>query len=109
MSPGLSLSPEEIISAALVKYTNLTDQDLVNDSLANEIKSCDSPSAIRLVFQQHTRAFDDDDVMLTCLHVIVDNLQALSITPALSEVAGLQAVCLLKYAVYITILKCYFL
>ena len=93
MPTGPSLSPEEIISAALVEYTNLTDQHLVN---ATEIKSCD------------TRAFDDV-MLMTRLRVIDDNLQALSITPALSEVAGLQAVCLFKYTVYITILKCYFL
>jgi hypothetical protein len=109
MSPGPSLSPEEIISAALVEYTNLTGQDLVNDSLATEIKSCDTPSAISLVFQHHARAFDDDVMLMSRLQVIVDNLQALSITPALGELAGLQAVCLLKYAVNITILKCYFL
>ena len=66
-SPGPSLSPEEIMSAALVEYTNLPDQDLVN---ATEIKSCDTPRAVML---------------MTRLQVIVDNLQALSITPALSE------------------------
>lgn len=88
MSPVLSSSPEEIISAAVVKCTKLTKKDLVKDPLAAKIKSCDSPTAVCDVFQQHARAFHDHSKLTACLNVIVNYLHALSTTPALSEVAS---------------------
>ena len=97
---------DKIIRATLDEYTKLTKKDLVNDSLATEIKSSDSSNAICLVFRKHAQAFDNDFMSMTCLEVIVHNLQALTTTPALSEIAGLQDVCLLNYIVYITTLKC---
>jgi len=93
MSPAPSRSPEEIIKDTLVKYTNLTGNDLVNDSPATEIKSFHSPHDIWLVFQQHARAFDDSSKLVASLKVIVDCLQALSTIPTLGKVAGLQVVC----------------
>lgn len=100
MSLVPSLPYEEIICDTLAKYTTLTDKDLVNDSLATEVKSCDSPTALCHVFQQHARPFDDDPMLMTWIKVIVDNLQALSMVPSL------QSVCLSRFMVYITILKC---
>jgi len=100
MSPFPSPSHKEIISTTLVKYTNLTTKDLVNDPLSTKIKSCDSPTAICHVFRQLAQAFGGNPMLMTCLEVIVGNLQALSL------VADPQAVCLLKYIVYIIILKC---
>jgi len=95
-----SLSREEIIRDTRKKYKDRTGKDLVDDSLATEIKSCDSPTAVCHVFRQHAQALGDDSTLMKCLEVIVDGLQALS------KVAGLQDVYLSDYIVYVTILKC---
>jgi hypothetical protein len=113
MSLAHSNSPGGIISATLAKYTVLTDRDLDNDPLAAKIKSCYAPGsdAIYPVLQQHAQTFHDSSKLTIRLKSIVDNLQGLSTTPALSEVASpqLEAACRLKYIVYITILKCFVL
>ena len=56
-------------------------------------KSRDSPTALCHVFQQHTRPFDDDSMLMTWIKVIVDNLQAISLVDVL------QSVCLLKLSI----------
>ena len=91
---SLSGSPEDIISASLAAYTELTEKSLVNnDSLATGIKSGGPPLDIDHVFEQHAQAFGDGDDVKTHLRAILDKLQALSTTPAMSEVApGLPAV-----------------
>jgi hypothetical protein len=85
-------TPEEIINAALVKYTKLTEKDLTVDPLATKIQHCDSPTATCQVLQQHAKAFHDYTRLRACLNVIVDKLHTLSTTPALSELASLQVV-----------------
>jgi len=82
----------EIVSAALVKYTKLTEKDLLNDPLAAEIKSCCTTDTIHPVLRQHAQTFHDHSQLVTCLNVIIDYLQTLSTTPALSEVASPQVV-----------------
>lgn len=103
----MSLVPplEEAISATLVMYTELTGENLVDDPLATKIKSCDD--AIDHLFEHHAQAFGDD--VKIRLHAVLDRLQYVSTTSAISEVAGLQAVCPFEYMVYITVittLKC---
>jgi len=90
MSTVPSLSPEEVISATLVKYKNWTGKNLVDSQLAIEIRSCDPPTVIYSVFERHAQEFDND--VKIRLRAVVDNLQALSTTPAISEVAGLPPV-----------------
>jgi len=95
--PSSSSSPKDLISTTLVKYTNLTGKNLVNDPLAAQIKPRGSPiTGICSVFEMHAAKFDDRVILMRCLNVIVDNLQDLSTIPAINEVAGLQAVCFLK-------------
>src|SRR6266851_3274437 len=93
-------TPEEIINAALVKYTKLTEKDLRVDPLATKIQLCDSPTAICDVLQQHAKAFHDYTRLRACLNVIVDKLHTLSTTPALSELASLQVVSLKDCILY---------
>ena len=92
MDPILSPSLNEIISAALVKYTKLTEKDLLNDPVAAKIKYCCTPDTIYPVLRRHAQTFYDHSKLTTCLEAIVDYLQALSTAPALSGVASLQAV-----------------
>jgi len=99
----MSLIPptiQEIINAALVKYTKLTEKDLRVDPLATKIQLCDSPTAICDVLQQHAKAFHDYTRLRACLNVIVDKLHTLSTTPALSELASLQVVSLKDCILY---------
>jgi hypothetical protein len=113
MSLAHSNPPGGIISATLAKYTALTDRDLDNDPLAAKIKSCYAlgSDTIYPVLQQHAHAFHDPSKLTIRLKSIVDNLQGLSTTPALSEAASpqLEAACRLKYIFYITTLKCFVL
>lgn len=90
MYPTPTSSLNEIVSAALVKYTKLTGNDLVNDPLAANLKI--TPDSIDPVLRQHAQTFHDHSKLMTCVKAIVDDLQALSTTPALSEDAGLQIV-----------------
>ena len=91
MSPNPS-STEEITSAALVEYTNLTDKNLVKDPRAIKIQHCDSTSAICQVLEQHAGAFRDGSKsslrLMECQNAIVENLRNLSSIPALREVAS---------------------
>jgi len=103
MYPIPSSSFNEIVSAVLVKYTKLTEKDLVNDPVTAKInKSYCTPDTIYAILRQHAQTFHDHSKLMTCLKVIVDYLQALSTALALSEVASLQVVgprayCLHRY------------
>src|SRR6267142_3920057 len=104
---NMSLGPsaaEEIIDAALVKYTRLTQKDLMKDPLAIKIQHCDSSTAICLVLEQHAGAFHDPKLM-TSLNTIVESLYTLSLTPALSEVASPRVVGLWDYITSIVALS----
>jgi hypothetical protein len=94
MSPISSSTLEESISAALVKYTKLTQTDLVKHPLATTIQRCDSNTAIYLVLQQHAQAVSDRPKFTKCLREIVNDLDSLSTIPALNKVASLQVVSL---------------
>ena len=72
--------------SALDKYAALTKKDLVNDPLVTEIRSCGTPAAICVVLQQHVQAFPDNYKLMTCIGAIIDDLHALSATPALGKV-----------------------
>jgi hypothetical protein len=86
MPPNPS-STEQIINAALVEYTKLTEKDLVKDPLAIKIQRCDSTNAICQVLEQHAGAFRDESEssrrLMKCQKAIVDNLRNLSSIPAL--------------------------
>jgi hypothetical protein len=88
MHPIPTSSLDESVRAALVNYTKLTEKDLVNDPLAAKITS----DTIYPVPRQHAQTFHDHSELMTCLEAVVGYLQALSTTPALSEVASLQVV-----------------
>ena len=99
MSLGHSAA-EEIIDAALVEYTRLTQKDLMKDPLAIKIQHCDSSTAICLVLQQRAGALAfHDSKLMSSLNTIVESLYALSLTPALSEVASPQVVGLWDYII----------
>jgi hypothetical protein len=105
MYPTPTSSLNEIVSAALVKYTKLTGNDLVNDPLAAKI----TPDTIYPVLRQHAQTFHDHPKLISCLEAIVDDLQALSTTPALSEVPGIQVVSPRERIASITTLRCFVL
>ena len=106
MYPTLTSSLNEIFSAALVKYTKLTGNDLVNDPLAADLTI--TPDSIYPVLRQHAQTFHDYPKLISCLEAIVDDFQALSTTLALSdlEVPGLQVVSPTERIASITTLRC---
>jgi len=90
MYPIPTSSLNEIVSAALVKYTKLTGKDLVNDPLTVKV----TPDTIYPVLWQHAdlETFHDHSKLMICLEAIVGYFQALSTTSALNEVVSLQVV-----------------
>jgi len=92
MYPIPTSSLNEIVSTAVVKYTKLTGEDLVNDPLALAAEINVNPDTIYPVLRQHAQTFDDGSKLMICLKVIVDYFQALPTTLALNEVVSLQVV-----------------
>ena len=52
---------ETIFSAALKEYKKRTKKDIASHSLAAQIKSCNSPSAVLTVLQSQVQKFDPSE------------------------------------------------
>ena len=92
---------QDLIDAALKKYTECTGKDLCNHPLAYLIDGCDSPDAILKVFKEQYREFDEfrngDSKLLKWLEPVVNGLYSISTEAALS--AGVSLVSPTKFRI----------
>ena len=80
----LSSQFKSILDAALSEYKTKTGNDLVDNSLAKELQSCESVEAVLDIFQRQAMAFDNfrdgDKRLMKWIGPSVDVLYAISAT-----------------------------
>ena len=92
LTPITSSNFQAILEAALTEYSKKTGKDLRNHQLASEIEARDSAELMLAIFRKQASVFDDfrndDPKLIKCLRPFVNNLYAITSSPALSAVVS---------------------